>query len=519
MRNFAAKFTCNKSPLLSSCPFKSVRRKEFGDFQTPWELSKLMIEIIKEKNIRPKIIIEPTCGIGNILLSSYNAFLPDAIIGVEINNNYCQHLSKIIEKSSKITIINKNIFDTINIIKTEINKYHSCLFIGNPPWVTNSALSAINSTNLPVKENRKGLRGIEAITGKSNFDITEYIILKLIEEYRSYNSVYAFLCKTSVARNILKYCWENNFFYKESSIYPIDSKKYFDATVDACFFIIDFSKKGTIKECHVYDSIENKSFSNTMGYFNNKMIVDINNFNSHNYLGKSEYIWRNGIKHDCSKVMELDMVGKNLVNGYGEIVNIEDDLVFPLLKSSDIANGNLSIRKKVIVTQRNVGEETLSIKERFPKTWKYLNYYIDNFQKRKSSIYRNKPLFSIFSIGGYSFLPIKIAISGLYKHISFQMLFPENEKSIMVDDTCNYISCKTKSEANLIYSLLTSKENINFLNSIIFWDSKRPITTEILNSINLKRIAEEHSLENQYDILTNINNTVEKENGKQMVLF
>jgi hypothetical protein len=29
--------------------------------------------------------------------------------------------------------------------------------------------------------------------------------------------------------------------------------------------------------------------------------------------------------------MELDMVGKNLVNGYGETVDIEDDLVFPYI--------------------------------------------------------------------------------------------------------------------------------------------------------------------------------------------
>jgi hypothetical protein len=468
------------------------QKKEFGDFQTPLELSRLMLEIVKEKDIRPGIIVEPTCGVGNILLSSFNVFSPEALIGVEINASYCHRLSKAIGKSSTITIINKDIFGTIGIIKKEISKYHSCLFIGNPPWATNSALSAINSMNLPVKENIKGLRGIEAITGKSNFDIAEYIILKLIEEYHLYNSIYAFLCKTSVARNILKYCWKNNFFYKEASIYPIDSKKYFDAAVDACFFVIDFSEKSTIKECNVYDSIESKSYSNTLGYFNNKMIVDINNFNSHNYLGKSEYIWRSGIKHDCSKVMELDMVGKNLVNGYGETVDIEDDLVFPLLKSSDIAKGNLSARKKVIVTQRNIGDETLYIKDRFPKTWKYLNCHIEDFQKRKSSIYRNKPLFSIFSIGAYSFSSIKIAISGLYKHISFQMLLAKDEKPIMLDDTCNYISCKTEAEANMIYALLTSKENIDFLNSIIFWDSKRPITTEILNSINLKRLANEN---------------------------
>jgi hypothetical protein len=249
------------------------------------------------------------------------------------------------------------------------------------------------------------------------------------------------------------------------------------------------------------------------------MIVDINNFTSYNYLGKSDYIWRNGIKHDCSKVMELAVVGSNLINGYGEIVEIEDDLLFPLLKSSDIANGNLETCKKVIITQRKVGEETFYIKDRFPKAWEYLNYHIEDFQKRKSSIYKNKPPFSIFSIGEYSFSPVKIAISGLYKRLSFQILFPVNGKTIMVDDTCNYISCKTKAEADILYSLLTCAENINFLNSIIFWDSKRPITTEVLNSIDLKKIACKYSLEEQYNVITDLNDLIEKENTMQIALF
>jgi type I restriction-modification system DNA methylase subunit len=177
---------------------KKDKKREYGDFQTPLELSELMINILKEKNIIPDIIIEPTCGIGNILFSSYNAFSPKKAIGVEINANYFNQVLMNIKENQKIKILNKDIFNVMDIIKTETNKYDTCLFIGNPPWVTNSDLSAVNSTNIPIKENINGLRGIDAITGKSNFDITEYIILKLIDECHLDNSIYAFLCKTSV---------------------------------------------------------------------------------------------------------------------------------------------------------------------------------------------------------------------------------------------------------------------------------------------------------------------------------
>lgn len=44
--------------------------------------------------------------------------------------------------------------------------------------------------------------------------------------------------------------------------------------------------------------------------------------------------WRQGVKHDCSKVMELSVDGSVLKNGQGETVDIEDDIIFPLIKSS-----------------------------------------------------------------------------------------------------------------------------------------------------------------------------------------
>jgi 16S rRNA A1518/A1519 N6-dimethyltransferase RsmA/KsgA/DIM1 with predicted DNA glycosylase/AP lyase activity len=496
-----------------------TRKKEFGDFQTPLELSSLMVNILNEKNIYPNVIIEPTCGVGNILLTAYEFFHPQKAIGIEINNTYCK---KVLEKSNgnrNILIVNDDIFTSMNTIKKVINDKDVCLFIGNPPWVTNSELSSVESTNVPQKNNLKNLRGIDAITGKSNFDITEYIIIKLIEEFNPQKSIFAFLCKTSVARNILKYCWKNNIYYCGASMFPVNSKQYFGAAVDACYFVIDATKKNVVVECKVFDSIENKNYKSTIGLNQNTMIVNMDTFKSHNYLGKSDYTWRNGIKHDCSKVMELDIIGSSLVNGYGETVDIESDLLYPLLKSSDIANGTIGIRKKVLVTQKRIGEETKYIQSKYPKTWQYLNDHANDFIKRKSNIYKNKPNFSIFSIGDYSFYLFKIAISGLYKKINFKIVYPIDGKPVMVDDTCNFISCKNESETHMIFSLLTDEKTRLFLESIIFWDSKRPITTEILNSIDLKKIASENHLHNHYSVLAGYNQIIPKENLMQIELF
>src|SRR5438105_329350 len=94
---------------------------------------------------------------------------------------------------------------------TQLSLWHPTgplLVVGNPPWVTNAELGTLGSNNLPHKKNLKGLRGIEARTGGSNFDIAEYIWLKLIQELASEQPTIALLCKASVARNVLQFAFD-----------------------------------------------------------------------------------------------------------------------------------------------------------------------------------------------------------------------------------------------------------------------------------------------------------------------
>ncbi len=499
----------------------SKNKIEFGDFQTPDELANLICEVIQEKyNYSPDCIIEPTCGKGNILVSAIKKFPSSKLnIGIEINDEYLNELNeKIQNENLNINLLNKDFFsiDLRNELEIENGKI---LFIGNPPWVTNSILGKIESVNLPKKNNFKNFRGIEAITGKSNFDLSEFILIKLIDLFFNKNSIFAFLIKTSVARKILISLEKNNIQLETAEIFPIDSKKYFDVSVDACLFILKFSEIQNKVFCNIYESIDKRILTNKIGFFRETIIQNTNTFlNVEKFLGTSEYVWRNGIKHDQANVMELNLKDNLFLNSRGEIIDIEKDLVFPLLKSSDLAKGNLSPRKGVIITQKRIGENTNYIKESFPKTWNYLNANKESFMNRKSSIYKNKPLFSIFSIGDYSFYPYKIAISGLYKNIKFNILNPHLNKSIQVDDTCNFISCKSLDEAEILCKILNSSITNKILSSLIFWDSKRPITTEILNKIDLKKIAKELNYLTEYNSFVS-NNPSSKVFEDNLVLF
>ena len=473
-----------------------MKNRELGDFQTPVDLAGLLVKLLKNKKISSEVIVEPTCGKGSILLSAYNAFKPQQALGIEIQKEYADSLNSVVDKNT--TILNKDFFVSLPDVERFISNNEQILFVGNPPWVTNSELSALESSNLPQKNNFDNVRGIEAITGKSNFDISEYIIKILIDNFSNKKSVYAFLCKISVAKKIMSRLWKNNFQYNTAEIYPIDSKKYFSAAVDACLFYLDCSEKHINAELKIFESLENPVEKYASGFYKNVYFEDLSKKSSLEIYGKSPFIWRNGVKHDCSKVMELTIQNQQLQNGYKEFLDIEDDLIFPFLKSSDLVKEKFADNKRILITQKFINEPTDYIQMNYPKTWKYLNEHTQDFEKRKSIIYKNKCKYSIFSVGEYTFKPYKVAISGLYKSLDFRLVSPYENKTVLLDDTCNFISFDTKEEAEFILSLLKSDVAEQYLNARISWESKRPVKTELLNSIDLEKLAKVNNKEGLY---------------------
>lgn len=472
---------------------------EFGDFQTPDWFCEEVCTLLARKAFKPASILEPTCGRGNFLLAALDYF-PSAqlAIGIDINIKHIEFLRhKIAARPDreKVEIFQGDFFSTdwqkvLNNLPTPV------LILGNPPWVTNSQLSSIASNNTPKKNNFQNHAGIDAITGTSNFDISEWMILKIFEWAELKSSHVAMLCKTSVARKVLLHMWRTSSHVGSAQINFIDSKKIFDAAVDACLLIYDASNKSTSKSCEIFRRLSNNSPSHIIGYRNKQIIANLDYFELWKHLQNkskaSEYRWRSGIKHDCAKVMELEKKGKEFTNKLGESYNLEYEYIYPMLKSSDLSNNGSKAKSRwMLVTQQSVGESTSIIKTTAPKTWRYLSKYSDYFIKRKSSIYKDRPPFSIFGVGDYSFAPWKVAISGLYKSMNFVVVGPYDEKPTVLDDTCYFLACQNEKEARLVADLLNSKVAQQFFLSFIFWDSKRPVTAKILNKLNIYTLAKE----------------------------
>ncbi len=485
---------------------KNLHTIKYGDFQTPIELARNVAELVFASFPHVKTIVEPTCGLGNFIKAAIETNTKlKAALGWEINPKYIQYAQEHISDEyyqTKISIEENNFF-SIDWSKISQNLIKPILFIGNPPWVTNSQLARLNSKNLPCKTNFQKHSGLEAITGKSNFDISEWMLIKIAEFITSTNAAMAFLIKTSVARRIFHYICKNKLSIKNIRLYRIDSKKYFSVNVDACLFYAEGEyQKPESCQCFLYESLFEKSPTKIMGYKNGKLIANIETYKTFEDIdSESEIPWRSGIKHDCSKIMEFKLENNHLINGLGEQINIPFVYLYPMYKSSHIAKDDLANPEKyMLVTQKKIGENTSSIKIISPKTWSYLETYSEKLDSRKSSIYKKSPRFSVFGVGDYTFQPWKVTISGLYKNVKFNLIGPYQGKPVVLDDTCYMLGFESEEKAGFVYKLLTSNIAKQFIDSIVFMDNKRPITAALLNRINLKKLAEHIGVSHEYDI-------------------
>lgn len=485
----------------------SMNKTELGDFQTPDNFCEKVVNLLSKKyRISPKTVLEPTMGLGNFIAAALKEF-PEVqkIAGLDIEERYVKSAKERFLDFKFSEFICANAFSyNFDLLNSNLGD-GSLLCIGNPPWVTNSQLSSVSSFNIPKKSNKiRRAKGVDAITGKSNFDIAEYILLQVFNSLKSRkNTIFAFLVKSIVARNIFKYKSENNYKFSIFDVYHFDAKKIFNVSCDAVLLVCQFTDEEGIKFATEFDFDTPNREIKKYGYYNGIFVSNIDYFSdSFDIIGKSKMTWRQGVKHDCSSVMELTLKNGKLMNKLDEDCTFlkDNERVFPLVKSSEIKGGiNNKFKHFVIVTQDKVGDDTCYL-AKFPELYSYLLNHKGFFDARKSIIYKKAAPFAIFGIGEYSFTKYKIAISGLYKQPHFTYL--SGNKPVMTDDTCYFIGTNLETLSYLLFVILDNPITYRYLASIAFSDSKRPFTKDVLQNIDLKRLSQKIGILNIVDIIS-----------------
>lgn len=470
--------------------------REFGNFQTPKVLARGICSLLHRRGLRPRSVLEPTCGTGSFLVAALERFRTiQKAVGVEIDGEMANRAGFALEEggyAARAEVRHEDFYraDWAKIVR---DLPDPLLIIGNPPWVTNSELGALGRKNLPEKSNFQNHRGIDAITGKGNFDISEWMLNRSLEWMDTRHAMLAMLCKTSVARKVLRRAWKTGDERYRAEVFLIDTLKHFQVRVDGCLLVIESSPTESDLQCTVYESLRRKISRTVWGFRRGDLVSDMTKLRRWEHLeGSESNRWRSGIKHDCSRVMEFQDIGGQYRNGLGEIVDLEPDYLYPMLKSADVANSfNGEPRRRMLVTQRAVGQDTGEIRLKAPRTWEYLERHGRLLDRRASSVFRKRPRFSVFGVGEYSFAPWKVAISGLYKKLAFRVVGPFRGKPMVFDDTCYFLGCSSRQEAEEVARLLNSGPAKEFLSAFIFWDAKRPITASVLRRLDLDALARE----------------------------
>jgi hypothetical protein len=355
-----------------------------GDFQTPRDLASAVWQSLGSPEI--DVLVEPTVGEGVFLSTVPATYRHLPWLAYDLNPNYVEHTRQIsLDEGLTADVRCKSIFD---VSHAELNARVAgtrVLAIGNPPWVTNSAQGGAAKPNLPRKLNRFGLRGLDAMTGKANFDIAEAALLATIEALASAREVrLAFLIKRSVAIKMAKDLLGTPGIVS-TAFSRIDAMKSFGAAVEAGLFDVtvrpgsratthrlrlapDLGKPATA-EAGVVDGM----FASDVALYAHSRTVEAG--------PDGGLAWRQGVKHDLSKVLELKQTPDGLINGLGEPVEIESDVLCPLFKSSDLATGRPATRLSPLY-QHDLSGPVDDLPERWPKLAAYLDRYRPRFAAR-----------------------------------------------------------------------------------------------------------------------------------------
>jgi hypothetical protein len=448
-----------------------------GDFQTPPALAALVLDALRARGAAPARVLEPTCGSGAFLRAAANALPGADVIGIEYQRErYASALDRLRATCPQVSVRYENAYE-IDFGALPWRTAGPLIVVGNPPWVTAAALGrTAGDVVQPPRSNPKRLRGLAARTGASNFDVAEYLILKLLRDLRAESLQAALLVKESVARNVLAAARAGGSGIATAEIVRIDARAWFGVAVDACCLLLS-TRPGATLEARV--PVRPAFAREADGWIEAPAA---------RRALENPILFRQGIKHDAADVFELRLSAGRWWNGYGEPVDVEPAHVYPLLKARALHAGTLLEPTALVVPQTRLGAPTAELESEAPRLWRYLRSHAARIAARKSSIYRKAPQFALFGIGAYSFAPWKVAVAGLYAQPRFRVLGPQAGRPVVLGDTSYFVPFEREGAARAFAALCTSSAAAAEIGRRVM-RGKRPITKALLDDLDWPAIA------------------------------
>ncbi|MES9856674.1 MAG: hypothetical protein ABW166_08750 [Sedimenticola sp.] len=109
---------------------KSINKWQYGDFQTPINLARKVVDVLKNNHkIDPDIVIEPTCGKGAFVTAAYERFEHASILGFEINKKYVNEANLLTSTTSDSERVSVKEADFLTLIGIKFSQVLLVIFL------------------------------------------------------------------------------------------------------------------------------------------------------------------------------------------------------------------------------------------------------------------------------------------------------------------------------------------------------------------------------------------------------
>ncbi len=438
--------------------------------------------------------------------------------GIKLKAEELIELSAFYEKLLKLHKDNKNKIWA----KIILNSFAPLLFsnfdyvIGNPPWIKWEFLSddykdKLSTLYLDIYK-LFSHTGMRASLGFAHDDISIMFTYVAMDKYLKSDGVLSFVLKQTLYKSVAGNQFRSFQIEKFTETIPVKCLKVHDLILLNPFgkgqeTSIAVLKKNSVNTYPVpyYKWIKNKrgSFKDAEGLDVIKRNTTIEELDAYPDPSSKEKtaIWitipkgemvpkvsnnlnyykpRHGVVNDLNGVFIVDINGKKpsslvSVTNQGDkgrvktkvvTKDIESDLIYPLIKPSNVEKWGLNGYNYMIVPQRKDGEDNITdIQINYPSTYAYLFDFKNELLSRKSKWFKgpNKPFYSLFGIGDYTFQKYKIIWCCMSYKPHFVVVSSIDDefigsKEVIPDNTIGYISTNDEDEAHYICAILNSSE-------------------------------------------------------------
>ncbi|WP_276299300.1 N-6 DNA methylase [Halorussus lipolyticus] len=489
-------------------------RLALGEYYTPRGVAELAVDALDVARPERATFLDPGCGSGVFLSVCIDRkiaamrgdrsaaqivdAITDSVVGIDLNPvavksaklNYLLSLAPALE-AADIDRVELPVFltDALGLAHDDPISFAGGTFdptadylVGNPPWIPWSRLSETVKSRWRetyAEDDDMNLlphEGLDSRLGHANDDISLPFVWVCIDRYLTEEGKASFVLKRDVTKGpagkLLRTLEVGDRSLALETIHDFNHLRPFGEQVGANAAIyalradaensfpvdaMSWTTRGDTADFATAEAMRDTLATEAVGV----VPVDSDDGSSawiredaeRAALGECAHEIRHGVKDDAQDVFSI---------ARDEVADLEDDLIFPYLKSRHIVKYGLFGHDRRLVPLRKANDDNeRELQNQYPKTYQYLENHREALEDRSSSWLDKGPFYNVFGLGEYTWRDYKVVWCrlGFKPHFAVVSTVEDDdlgEKQVVPGDHCMFVGTDSEAEAHFLCALLNS---------------------------------------------------------------